>query len=426
MAATAPAVAPPEPTALPRTLPTRPGAGLDAHLERLGPLPRVGPGLVDQVQAAGLRGRGGAGFPTGTKLRAVAAGRRRPVVVANGTEGEPASAKDRTLLVNAPHLVLDGITAATQALGADRAVLCVDRVQRPVLDAVHRALDERRRLGTDPVRIELLAAPNRYVAGEETALVRFVDGHDAKPTFVPPRPFEKGVGGRPTLVDNVETLAQIGLIARFGGDWYRAVGTADEPGTLLVTLSGAVAQAGVREVPSGTGLAATLVGAGVDPDRIGAVLVGGYFGAWLDRPTAWSSALSHASLRSAGGALGCGVVFVHPVDRCGLAETASIARWLAGENAGQCGPCMYGLPAIADALDHLALGTRHAAAAVGRLEQLLPAVEGRGACRHPDGAVRLVRSALATFAADVEAHASGRPCPAQQPWLPTPEPGAWR
>ena len=277
-----------------------------------------------------------------------------------------------------------------------------------------------------PWSIRLELAPSRYVAGEETALIHWLNGGDAKPTTTPPRPFERGVGGRPTLVDNVETLAHVALIARFGAGWFRGLGTENEPGTVLLTVSGHAPRGGVYEVPSGTPLSSVLEAAGTGLDEVGAVLVGGYFGTWLDPATAATVSMSHESLRAAGGSLGCGVVFALPRNRCGLAETARVARWLAGENAGQCGPCVNGLPAIADALDHLASGTRHAQWARGRLKQLFGEVEGRGACRHPDGAVRLVRSALQVFAADVEAHAHGRACPRSQAWLPAPAPGGWR
>ena len=220
---TAPPITPPAGTlAVPRLVPSPPATSLAAHLGRFGPMPtRPAASLVDEVRAAGLRGRGGAGFPTAVKMAAVARsagergllGRRRPaVVVANGTEGEPASRKDTVLLSLAPHLVLDGVIAAAMAVGADRAMVCVDRENRAALDAVRTAVAEH----VDTLGIEIVATPSRYVAGEESALIHFVDGGDAKPLVIPPRPDQRGVDGRPTLVNNVETLANIALIARFG------------------------------------------------------------------------------------------------------------------------------------------------------------------------------------------------------------------
>lgn len=428
MAALNPAPVLPASGSLPRLLPHPSDPSLGAHLGRLGPLPRTSSNLRQEVVASGLRGRGGSGFPTGTKMEAVAANSRlrRATVVANGTEGEPASSKDQVLLVHVPHLVIDGIVAAAMAVGARDAVLCVDRRHRVVVESVYRALAERTGHHADPIEIRVALAPSRYVAGEETALIHWLEGGEAKPTTTPPRPFERGVGGRPTLVDNVETLAHVALIARYGSRWFRGMGTEAEPGSTLVTVSGQAPNGGVFEVPLGMSLRSLLHNAGTSLDELGGVLVGGYFGTWLDVATAATVDISHASLRSVGGSLGCGVVFALPRGRCGLAETARVARWLAGENAGQCGPCTNGLPAMANALDTLVAGELHAEWARARLPQLFGVIEGRGACRHPDGAVRMVRSALEVFAADVDAHAHGRLCPPSPAWLPAPAPGGWR
>src|SRR5207249_605571 len=197
---------------------------------------------------SGLTGRGGAGFPTAIKLRAVADSRARTVVVANGVEGEPPSAKDRFLLAQNPHLVLDGAEAAA-AVGARDVVIALAEGAAHARARMAAAIEARR--GTARARFQLVSAPDRFVAGEESALVQLLNGGPAKPTFVPPRPFERGVDGRPTLVQNVETLANIGLIARFGPAWFRELGTAAEPGTVLVTVSGAVRDPGVYEVELG-------------------------------------------------------------------------------------------------------------------------------------------------------------------------------
>jgi len=237
-------VAPPSGVA--RLLEPRGDTGLAAHVGRYGSLPaRVD--LVGELERSGLRGRGGAAFPTAVKLAAVA-GRRRPVVVANGTEGEPLSAKDKTILATAPHLVLDGLVLAARAVGAREAVVCVGRRAGRVRAAVEAAVAERALSGRDGVEITVAVTPDRYVVGEETALVHWLNGGDAKPTTTPPRPFERGVAGRPTLVQNVETLAHVALIGRFGAGWYRGVGTADDPGSTLVTIGGAVERPGMYEV----------------------------------------------------------------------------------------------------------------------------------------------------------------------------------
>jgi NADH:ubiquinone oxidoreductase subunit F (NADH-binding) len=403
------------------------GTGLAAHRAAFGPLPAYPAGaLVGVVERAGLRGRGGAGFPTGRKLAAVAAaaGRRRPVVVANGCEGEPASAKDRTLLAVAPHLVLDGAVLAAVALGAGEVVVAVHRGAGA---GVHRAVAERR---GDPVPVRVAEVPRRYVASEESALVHFLTAGDARPTTVPPRPFERGVDGRPTLVDNVETLAHLARIAYHGPDWFRRYGTPTDPGTGLVTVGGAVRVPGVYEVAMGRPVGEILDGAGGAAEPLGAVLVGGYFGAWVPMPQAARVALAHDPDPDTGVTRGAGVLLALPARACGWAETARVLRYLAQESAGQCGPCRFGLPAVADDVAAVAAG-RADAAVYRRLRGRLGVIPGRGACRHPDGAVRLAASALGAFAGDLDAHLAGRPCPGvPHPVLPLPpgrrREGGWR
>jgi NADH:ubiquinone oxidoreductase subunit F (NADH-binding) len=366
--------------------------------------------LIDLIERSGLRGRGGAGFPTATKLRSVAEHRGRSVVVVNGTEGEPASRKDATLLQLRAHLVLDGAEQAAAAVGADEIFVCIDRTNRAGLETVGRALEERRHAEPGGASITLLAAPPRYVAGEETALVQWINGGDAKPTTTPPRPFEKGVGGRPTLVNNVETLAHLAQIVQYGPDWFRSMGTHSEPGTTLTTVGGAVARPAVYEVPMGLPLADLLEAAGT-PEGVGGVLIGGYFGGWLTPETASHVSLCNEALRPLDSGLGCGVVAVLPADGCGVVESARVLTWLASETAGQCGPCVNGLHAIATTFNELARGSGRTNG-IAQLARWGTQVEGRGACRFPDGAVKFLRSALELFGDDLGRHASGFPCAA--------------
>lgn len=401
------------------------------HLHRYGPVPvtertaRIGrERLITEVQSAGLLGRGGAGFPTGRKLRSVAAG-RRPIVIANGCEGEPVSDKDHVLLTVAPHLVLDGAELAAYAVRADEIVVCVHRDDQ-IAAAVEGALAQRP-AGRTPIR--LVEVPARYVASEESALVNFLNTGDARPTAKPPRPFERGVKRRPTLIDNVETLAHLALIARYGAGWFRACGTAESPGSMLVTVSGAIARTGVYEVPFGESVGRVLDGAGGPRGPVQAVLVGGFGGSWLPLPFAANLRLTHTDLRAVGASLGVGVLVVLPVAGCGIAETARVLRYLVGESAAQCGPCMFGLPAIAEDFERLVYGGRAAADALDRLLRRLKIVTGRGACGHPDGAVRLAASALHTFGQDLRTHLTDRPCPgAGHRWLTVPrgQGGDWR
>lgn len=382
------------------------GSDYSAHVASYGPLPNLHPGrMLDALDASGLRGRGGAGFPTGRKFRTLAA-TRRPIVVANAMEGEPASIKDTTLATARPHLLIDGVLTAARTVGARRAHVAVHR-GGPAAAALRTALAERN--DVDGLTVSIDEPPTRYVASEESALVAWLNGRPAKPTF-PHRPFERGVDGRPTLVSNAETLAHVALLARWGPEWFRGVGDPEEPGTLLLTV-GVGWRATAVEVPVGTPVGAALEAVGWQASSVAAVLVGGYFGTWLPAATAWRTPLSHTGLRRVGGLLGAGVVIPVRPSACGLAETAHVLHYLAAESAGQCGPCMFGLPAVAAAFDALVDGTihdRHLAA----LERWLEVVPGRGACRNPDGALQLAGSALTTFADDLHEHLAGRPCPA--------------
>src|SRR5205814_6580822 len=199
-------------------------------------------------------------------------------------------------------------------------VVCIDRTATAALQIVRAAIAERSRTERSSRVVRVAAIPHRYVAGEESALVHWLNGGDAKPTVTPPRPFEAGVGGRPTLVDNVETLAHVAQITRWGPDWFREQGTDDEPGTMLVTISGAVDQQGVHEVPVGARLSTVIRAAGGALTRASGVLVGGYFGAWLSPEQARRTRLCDADLRPLGAGLGCGAIVVLPADACGLKE----------------------------------------------------------------------------------------------------------
>ena len=407
-------------------------AGLADHERMYGPLPLPSgrPGrnsrqrperLIDLVDRSGLTGRGGAGFPTGRKMRSVVTSPGRAVVVANGAEGEPASCKDRLLLTRVPHLVLDGIALAAFTVKADEAYLVVHGQETELLASLEDAIAERQSVGVDPVPIQLAGIPGRYVSSEQSSIVQFINGGPGKPTFSPPRPNERGVKGRPTLVNNVETLAHLALIARYGDGWFRSIGLPSAPGSTLVTVGGAVARPGVYEIEMGTPIGQVVMLAGGPAERLHAFLVGGYFGAWLPAEVAWPVPMTHAGLKSVGGAMGAGMVIALPVTSCALAETARVVSYLAEETAQQCGPCMFGLPALADALIDLAWqGGR--GRALDQIATLIPLIEKRGACRHPDGATQLVRSALTAFAADARWHDQQGPCYGvrRAPLLPIP------
>jgi NADH:ubiquinone oxidoreductase subunit F (NADH-binding) len=393
----------PPASGLPRLLPpaARP-EDLRAHLARYGPPPyRGGPGrLIGAVEQAGLTGRGGAAFPVHRKLAIVAAARGRAVIVGNGAESEPASRKDAVLLRAAPNLVLDGLQLAAEAVGAREAHLYL----HPGAGRdIGRVLADRAAAGLDRLRVTITEAPPRFLAGQESALVNRLGGGPAVPTFTPPRVSQRGLGGAPTLVQNVETLAHLALIARYGPRWFRALGTSTEPGSMLATVLQADGQGHVTEAELGAPLRALLN----SPSEPQAVLVGGFHGTWLPMPQATRVTLDNATLRGHGAALGAGIIAALPADRCGLAEAAGVTGYLAAESAGQCGPCLNGLPAIAAALAELA-GPRPRRSTRENAERWAGLVTGRGACSHPDGTARFVRSALTVFAGELGRHERGQ------------------
>ncbi|MGV8967771.1 MAG: NADH-ubiquinone oxidoreductase-F iron-sulfur binding region domain-containing protein [Cellulomonas sp.] len=386
---------------LPRLLPDGGRvADLATHLARHGDLPAIGQAeLLDALDAAGLTGRGGAGFPTARKWRAVTSQRVPAVVVGNGAEGEPASSKDHVLLTSNSHLVLDGLQVAARAVGATRVILYAEP-DPEVWASLRVAVAERGDRG-----IEVVAARSRFVAGEESAVVDAISGGLGLPRAKPPRVFERGVDGRPTLVQNIETLAHVALVARYGPTWFRGVGTDAEPGSMLTTIHGTGADRRgrlVAEAAIGTPLT-TLV----DLDSARAVLVGGYHGTWIGVDAARSAVLSRSSLGAVDGALGAGVVVPLPSASCGLVETARVMVYLAAESAGQCGPCLNGLPRLALVTAALA-GGRATRADLEDLRRWSGLVQKRGACAHPDGTVRFLSSAMTVFDDEVRLHLAGR------------------
>jgi NADH:ubiquinone oxidoreductase subunit F (NADH-binding) len=356
--------------------------------------------LMAEVERSGLTGRGGAGFPTARKLAAVTAG-RAAIVVANGTEGEPASAKDKVLLARSPHLVLDGAALAAEIVGAATAMIVV---HHSVTEILAEAIAERASVAADKVRFKVITAADRFVAGEASAVVHWIDRGIPTPTARPPRLAERGLGGVPTLVQNVETLAHLALIGRYGAAWFRSVGTPGEPGSMLVTVLGAVREPSVAEIAIGTPVNEVLDLAGGPSRPLRALLIGGYFGTWADAAVAAPAPFSSAGLADLGAGVGAGLIAALPADACGLAETARVVRYLADESAGQCGPCLFGLNAIAGEVQRLADGRT---AEPSPLSRWLGQVNGRGACSHPDGVVRMVRSALDLFADELRGHARG-------------------
>jgi NADH:ubiquinone oxidoreductase subunit F (NADH-binding)/ferredoxin len=391
-----------------------PRLDLEAHRDIFGPLPRLSAEeLISMAEQVDLRGQGGAAFPFARKLSAVVKNAEEkdcpPVVVVNGTEGEPGSIKDKMLMIRSPYLVLSGAALAAEAIGADEIVIGVagDELANRSVEAAIAAEPGLRKLA------RVVQMPERFISGESGALVRGINGKRPIPPGRKVLAAESGVADLPTLLSNAGTFAQLAVLALLGPERFAAVGTPEEPGTVLLSVGGSAANPAVVEVPTGVPLAAVLdicqapAGDGI--------LVGGYHGMWLPASTAY------VVLAAVGGTLGSGIILPLGDGTCPLGEVSRIASYLAGESAGQCGPCKLGLPSIARALAALIDGS-------GGIEALDIArrsaaqVAGRGACSHPDGVTRFVLSALDVFTEDLAAHvfhsSCGRPVRGVLP-LPT-------
>lgn len=376
---------------------------LDLHRQLHGPAPLTPlPALVEACEAVRLRGRGGAGFPVARKLRSLRGGRR---VVVNATESEPASHKDRVLLERFPHLILDGAALVAAAIGAGEVYVAVHQ-DPDVMAALGNAVRER----PDGRRFRMHAVSGGFVAGEARAVLGSINGHPAVPPGRRSLPTDDGV-----FLSNAETFAQLTVLAGMGRAAYADVGSLEEPGTTLLTVGGAADRPGVLEVPLGTPLGAVL--SVTDSQATAAVVVGGYHGAWLSpRP---DLPLSRAGLAAVGGTLGAGVVLALDGATCALGELSRVAWWLAGQSTRRCGPCRFGLDALARDVADLAKGGMSAEPA---LRRHAASVTGRGACAHPDGAARFLTSALVAMEREIELHrrygGCGRPILGQLPLGP--------
>jgi NADH:ubiquinone oxidoreductase subunit F (NADH-binding) len=343
---------------------------------------------IQLAEAVGLRGRGGAAFPVALKLADLPAKGVEAVVV-NGSESEPVSRKDRLLLTLAPHLILDGATGLARALGAPHVLIAVH--DAAAATSVREAMMER----DDRLAIEVSDTPGRFVAGEARAVLSALEGGPAVPPGRRILPTRKGYHQRPTFLSNVETFAQLAVLARLGSKGFGSTGLISEPGTQLLTIDGAVQRPGVIETPTGVPLEAVLKFAGAEP---GPVLLGGYHGRWLPRTDGLTLQRPDVS---------AGIILALGSDTCPLGEVHRVAQWLASQSAGQCGPCVFGLASVVDDFDRLLTGDP---AGWHDAQRHLGLVPGRGACAHPDGSARFLASALEVFGEDVRLHLAGGSC----------------
>ncbi|SNT59606.1 NADH:ubiquinone oxidoreductase, NADH-binding subunit (chain F) [Streptosporangium subroseum] len=353
--------------------------------------------LADEVD---LRGRGGAAFPFARKLRAVMDKRAEKVVLVNAAEGEPASSKDTMLLTRTPHLVIEGALLAAGAINAKQVVIAT--VKGGMGESSVAAAVEERGVGD---RVRVVGIVERFISGEGGALVRSVNGLVGEPPGRKVRAVESGVNGLPTLLSNAETFAQLAVLATLGAERYADVGTAREPGTVLLTVGGSAKAPAVVEVATGTPLYAVLDACQASLGE--GVLLGGYHGGWLHPDAAVVATVSRQGITDAGGQLGAGIIVPLGTETCPLGETTRVAKYLAEQSSGQCGPCRLGLPDIARSMSEIVNGS---AAALDELRHRAAGVKGRGACFHPDGTSRFVLSALGAFPDDIEEHILNGTC----------------
>jgi NADH:ubiquinone oxidoreductase subunit F (NADH-binding) len=365
------------------------GQNFQQHLLAHGPLPELTrDDYVQLCEAVGLRGRGGAAFPVALKLQDLPA-RGVEAVVVNGSESEPVSRKDRLLLTRSPHLVLDGAVGLAHALRAPHVLIAVH--DPAAATALREALMER----DDRLAIEVRETPGRFVAGEARAVLSALEGGTAVPPGRRVLPTRKGYHQRPTFLSNVETFAQLAVLARLGSRGFSSTGLISEPGTQLLTIDGAVQRPGVIETPTGVPLDTVLQYAGAEP---GPVLLGGYHGRWLPQTDGVTLQRPEVS---------AGIILALGSSTCPLGEVTRVAEWLRSQSAGQCGPCVFGLASLVDDFARLTIGDRQGWYDAQRHLGLIP---GRGACAHPDGAARFLTSALEVFDDDVRRHLSGQGC----------------
>ena len=379
--------------------------------------------VIKVVSDAGLRGRGGAGFPTGKKwqLTREAAEEHRYLVL-NGGEDEPGSKKDRVLLENLPHLVLEGTILAAYAIAASKAYLYINARYDTAIKSINDALAEAKIagywgsnvLGSDfSLDIEVVPAPHNYVAGEDTAVLEVIEGKKPWPRQKPPFPVTVGLFGKPTAVNNVETLANVAPIVLKGADWYRKFGTPESAGTMIFSLNDDVNRPGVYELPFGTPLRYLIedCGGGIKGGKkIKAIMPAAPSSAFLPLEKI-DTPLDHNSMRDAGAALGCGVVKLVSQDTCIVEELVKIADFFAAESCGQCPACRMETNTLAMMIKKVQAG-QGGQPILDQFGKILAFNKGKGFCNLIAMPGPPIESAIKLFPADFEAHLSTGKCPA--------------
>ena len=379
--------------------------------------------IIKAISDAGLRGRGGAGFPTGKKWQLTREAPEQPrYLVLNGGEDEPGSKKDRVLMENVPHLIIEGVVLASFAIGATKAYLYINANYDVATKSMEEALAEAKAqgywgnniLGSNfSLDIDWVPAPHNYVAGEDTAVLEVIEGKKPWPRQKPPFPVTVGLYGKPTSVNNVETLANVAPIVLRGAQWYRGFGTAESPGTMIFSLNDDVNRPGVYELPFGTPLRyliETCGGGMKGGKKIKAIMPAAPSAAFL-APEKLDTALDHNSMREAGSALGCGVVSLVAEDECIVEEVVKISEFFARESCGQCPACRMETNTLTMLLKKAQQG-QGGQAAVDQCGKVLAFNKGKGFCNLIAMPGPPIESAIKLFPGDFQAHLTTGKCPA--------------
>ena len=393
-------------------------SGLEKALKNL-----TAEAVLKEVSDSGLQGRGGAGFPTGKKWAFTQECPEQPhYVVLNGGEDEPGSKKDRLLMENLPHLVIEGVILASYAVSASKAYLYINREYEAATQSMTDALAEAREAGlwgegisgsSFSLEILLTPAPPNYVAGEDTAALEVIEEKQPKPREKPPFPATSGLFGKPTAVNNVETFANIAPIIARGSQWYRSVGTAESPGTMIFSLNEDVNRPGIYELPFGTPLRFLIEdcgGGAKNGKSIRAILPGGPSSAFLS-PDKMDVPLDHNSVRAAGSTIGCGVIRLVTEGTCIVEEVLKIAEFFAKECCDQCPACRMETNMLVAILKKVQAGQGNESL-LDQFNKVISFNKGKGFCNLINMPGPPIESAVKLFRSDFDSHLANGHCPA--------------
>ncbi|OGR68537.1 MAG: NADH oxidoreductase (quinone) subunit F [Elusimicrobia bacterium GWC2_61_19] len=383
--------------------------------------------IIEEVKKSGLRGRGGAGFPTGLKWSFIPKDAEGPrYLVCNADEGEPGTFKDRELILKNPHALIEGMAIAGYAIGAAHGYIYIRGeftaeaalLETAIADARAKGFIGRNILGSG-FNFELFVhrGAGAYICGEETALLESLEGFKGQPRLKPPFPAVKGLFGSPTVINNVETLAAVPAIMERGGAWYAVIGAGKSAGTKLFCVSGPVNKPGVYELPLGVPLRDLLeksCGGLKAGKKLKAVIPGGSSTPVLTAAEALAVNLDYESLTAAGSMLGSGAVIVIDESQCMVKLLQVLARFYHHESCGQCTPCREGCGWIEKLLNRLEDG-RGTVKDIDTLYSVADGMMGRTICPLADAMAMPVMSFVKKFRSEFEAHAAGRCCPSEAP-----------